>query len=88
MKIKLIDRPDERQHGVREEEYLTRIVSQIVGDDASPGLGTLAALEVVKRRRRDALRIIDLTQRATEALGNLDDNLNALREKPAHILRG
>jgi hypothetical protein len=51
-----------------------RIISFVEGRDPMPDIGTLAALEVVQQRRRDALRITELTLRATQALGELNNN--------------
>jgi hypothetical protein len=51
-----------------------RIISFVEGRDPMPDIGILTALEVVQQRRRDALRITELTLRATQALGELNNN--------------
>jgi hypothetical protein len=50
------------------------IISFVEGRDPMPDIGILTALEVVQQRRRDALRITELTLRATEALEKLNNN--------------
>ena len=81
--MKVTYMPDKVSDGVSDGKFITRLISCIEGDEYTPSLDTPAMAEFVEQRRRDALRIMELTLRATEALEKPNDNINTLREKSA-----
>jgi predicted ATP-dependent protease len=64
---------------VSDEKSMEQLISSIEEDERTPGLDTLAITEFVKQRRRDALRIKELTLRAIETLENPNNNMSKKR---------
>ena len=75
--------PDKVSDEVSDGKSITQLISSIEGDERTPGLDTLPMAEFVKQRRRDALRITELTLRAIAALEKPNNNISTLREKSA-----
>lgn len=81
--MKVTCMPDKVSDAVSNERFITRLISSIEGGEHAPILDTLAIAEVVKLRRRDALRITELTLRAIEALEKVNNNIKTLCEESA-----
>jgi len=75
--------PDKVLDEVSDKNFITGLISCIEGDEYTPSLNITAMAEFVEQRRRDALRITELTLRAIEALEKLNNNINIFCEKSA-----
>jgi hypothetical protein len=81
MKVTCI--PDKVSDEVSDGKFTTRLISSIEENERALSLDALAMAEFVKQRRRDALRITELTLRAIEVLKNPDNNSNTFCKKSA-----
>ena len=81
MKVTCI--PDKVSDKVSDGKFITQLISSIEENERTTSLDTLAMAEFVKQRRRDALRITELTLRAIAALEKPNNNISTLREKSA-----
>jgi hypothetical protein len=68
--------PGKLSNEVSERPLVTTLVRCHGGTARTWSLGTMVTVEAVKQRRRDALRITELTERATEALAKLGNSRN------------
>jgi predicted ATP-dependent protease len=60
--------PDKVTDNISDRKLLTQLISSIEANGRTPSLDTLAMAEFVKQRRRDALRISEITLRAITGL--------------------
>jgi hypothetical protein len=65
---------------VLDGKSMKQLISSIEEDEHAPSLDLLAMAECVKQRRRDALRIKELTLRAIEALDKQNNEINTFCE--------
>ena len=81
MKIACI--PDKLSVKVSDEKLIAPSTSYTEENEHTSSLDILVMAEVVKQRRSDALRIMELTVQATEALDKLNSSINALCKESA-----
>jgi hypothetical protein len=81
MKVTCI--PDKVSAEVSDGKFITQLLSSIEENQRALSLDTLAMAEFLKQRRRDALRITELTLRAIETLKNPDNNSKTFCKKSA-----
>ena len=74
MEVKVGHPPGMGPDVIRKERDTLRLISFIRDRDSRQGTSLLPTMEAVQQRRRDALRITELTLRATATLGKLNNN--------------